>query len=117
MLSRYTAIRNEVLRLLRGRWARPREIERIVARGDEGQAERQRLLDWWELASGGKEAIELDMWCAELEKALLFTRLALSRAKRACDTRRRRRTPKARCISDFVVGEDAHSVPAAHIRA
>ena len=32
MLSRYTAIRNEVLRLLRGRWARPREIERIVGK-------------------------------------------------------------------------------------
>ena len=40
-------------------------------------AERQRLLDWWELASGGKDTLELEPFISELEKALLYTDLSI----------------------------------------
>ena len=42
---------------------------------------RQRLLDLWEMVSGGKDTIELDMWLAELEKGLLFNDLNVSDAQ------------------------------------
>ena len=41
-------------------------------------AERQRLLDWWELASGGKDTLELEPFISELEKALLYTDLSIT---------------------------------------
>jgi hypothetical protein len=40
--------------------------------------ERQRLLDWWEMVSGGKDTISMEMWLAELEKGLLFNDLSIT---------------------------------------
>jgi hypothetical protein len=43
--------------------------------------ERQRLRDWWELASGGKDKLEISRFTDELERALLYNDVNVADAK------------------------------------
>ena len=57
------------------------DTRRAVGRSGARAPSGTRLLDWWEIASGGKDTLELEPFLDEMEKALLFNDLSVADAK------------------------------------